>query len=354
MAQWYLSYGKEQLGPYDDTQVRFQIDIKGKDGFAWQEGYSDWLPISDIPELLQTSTSGSSAPIPPLNSASGSVSPISNNAPVSKTDYLAPANSDEIDYKIFGAEMQFVEIELDPGESAVAEAGAMMYKDSQVQMETVFGDGSAQSGGFMNKLLGAGKRLITGESLFTTVFTHQGTGKAHVAFGAPFPGNIIPISLAVMGGMLICQKDSFLCAAKGVSIGIWFQKKILTGLFGGEGFVMQKLEGDGMVFIHAGGTVVERQLSSGEILHVDTGCVVALESSVQFDIQQAGGIKTSLFGGEGLFFARVKGPGKIWLQSLPFSRLAGRMLAAAPQQGASKGEGSILGSLGDFLDGDND
>nr|WP_275950251.1 TIGR00266 family protein [Desulfonema limicola] len=276
-----------------------------------------------------------------------------DSVPVSKTDYLPPVNADEIDYKIFGAEMQFVEIELDPGESAVSEAGAMMYKDSQVQMETVFGDGSAQSGGFMNKLLGAGKRLITGESLFTTVFTHQGSGKAHVAFGAPFPGNIIPISLAVMGGMLICQKDSFLCAAKGVSIGIWFQKKILTGLFGGEGFIMQKLEGNGMVFIHAGGTVVERQLKSGETLHVDTGCVVAIEPSVDFDIQQAGGIKTSLFGGEGLFFARVKGPGKIWLQSLPFSRLAGRMLAAVPQHGGSKGEGSILGSLGGLLDGDN-
>ncbi len=233
----------------------------------------------------------------------------------------------------------------------------MMYKNSDIEMETIFGDGSQPEGGgggFMGKLLGAGKRLLTGESLFMTVFTHTGHGKAHVAFGAPYPGNIIPVSLMDMGGMLICQKDSFLCAAKGVSIGIHFQQKILTGLFGGEGFIMQKLEGDGMAFMHAGGTVVERMLNPGETLHVDTGCVVAYEPAVDFDIQQAGGIKTSLFGGEGLFFARLRGPGKIWLQSLPFSRLAGRMLQAAPQRGGSRGEGSILGGLGNLLDGDND
>jgi uncharacterized protein (TIGR00266 family) len=224
-------------------------------------------------------------------------------------------------------------------------------------MQTVFGDGSAQpsggGGGFMDKLMGAGKRLLTGESLFMTVFTHTGHGKAHVAFGAPYPGNIIPVPLPSVNGVLICQKDSFLCAAKGVSIGIHLQKKILTGLFGGEGFIMQKLEGDGMVFVHAGGTVVERQLSSGDVLDVDTGCIVALEHSVKFDIRQAGNIKTALFGGEGLFFATLQGPGKVWLQSLPFSRLAGRMLQAAPQRGGSRGEGSILGSLGDLIDGDN-
>ncbi|PLX95495.1 MAG: TIGR00266 family protein, partial [Desulfuromonas sp.] len=254
---------------------------------------------------------------------------------------------------IHGTEMQFVEIELDPGESAVAEAGAMMYKDSTIAMETVFGDGGPQTGGFMGKLLGAGKRLVTGESLFTTVFTHQGTGKGHVAFGAPYPGNIIPVALDSLGGTLICQKDAFLCAARGVSIGLHLQKRILTGLFGGEGFIMQKLEGDGMAFLHAGGSIVERQLKPEEELHVDTGCVVAYEPKVGFDIQQAGGIKTSLFGGEGLFFARLRGPGKIWLQSLPFSRLAGRMLQAAPQRGGSQGEGSLLGSLGNLLDGDN-
>ena len=238
----------------------------------------------------------------------------------------------------------------------LAEAGAMMYKASSVQLETIFGDGSKSSGdgGFMNKLMGAGKRILTGESLFITVFTHTGRGKAHVAFGAPYPGNIIPVSLANMGGSLICQKDSFLCAAKGVSIGIYFQRKILTGLFGGEGFIMQKLEGDGMAFIHAGGTVMERILASGEELHVDTGCVVAFEPSIQFDIQQAGGIKTALFGGEGLFLAILRGPGKIWLQSLPFSRLAGRMLSAAPRGGGKGvGEGSILGGLGNLIGGDN-
>jgi uncharacterized protein (TIGR00266 family) len=273
--------------------------------------------------------------------------------------------SDEIDYKIVGSEMQFVEIELDPGESAVAEAAAMMYKDGAIQMDTIFGDGSTKSGqsGFLDKLLGAGKRLLTGESLFISVFTHRGSNKGRVAFAAPFPGNIIPVRLPQVGGMLICQKDSFLCAAKGVSIGIYFQRKILTGLFGGEGFIMQKLEGDGMVFMHAGGTIVERQLEPGEVLHVDTGCVVAFEPSVSFDIEQAGNIKTALLGGEGLFFAVLKGPGKIWLQSLPFSRLAGRMLAAAPQRGGSRDEGSVLGrgvlggtvlgGLGSLLGGDN-
>ena len=250
--------------------------------------------------------------------------------------------------------MQFVEVELDPGESAVAEAGAMMYKDSSVQMEAVFGDGShADGGSFMNKLVGAGKRLLTGESLFMTVFTHSGPGKARVAFGAPYPGNIIPVKLTHVGGQLICQKDCFLCAAKGVSISIAFQRKILTGLFGGEGFIMQRLEGDGQVFLHAGGTVVERHLQAGEVVHVDTGCVVAYEASIDFDIRQAGNIKTALFGGEGLFFAVLQGPGKIWLQSLPFSRLAGRMLQSAPQRGGSKGEGSLLGALGGFLEGDN-
>ena len=263
-------------------------------------------------------------------------------------------SSHEIDYKIIGTEMQFVEIELDPEESAIAEAGAMMYKNASIQMETVFGDGAQKEGGFMGKLLGAGKRLLTGESLFMTVFTHMGEGKAHVAFGAPYPGNIIPVNLAECGGTMICQKDCFLAAAKGVSIGIHLQKKIMTGLFGGEGFIMQKLEGDGMAFVHAGGTVVERTLGPGEVLHVDTGCVVAFEPTINFDIQRAGGIKTMFFGGEGFFFATLEGPGKVWMQSLPFSRLAGRMLQAAPQTGGSKGEGSVLGALGGFLDGDND
>ncbi|MFZ5572291.1 MAG: TIGR00266 family protein [Thermodesulfobacteriota bacterium] len=329
MTQWYLSYDGNQMGPLDPAQAAAQV-ARNPNGHAWREGYAEWLPISRVAELTRPAPF---MPAPP---------PVGTGR-----------TADEIDFKIVGSEMQFVEIELDPGESAVAEAGAMMYKDSAVVMETVFGDGSGSGGGtFMDKLLGAGKRLLTGESLFMTVFTHRGQGKAHVAFGAPFPGNIIPVHLRKVGGVMICQKDSFLCAAKGVSVGIYFQRKILTGLFGGEGFIMQKLEGDGMVFLHAGGTVVERSLDGAETLHVDTGCIVAFEPGVQFDIQQAGGIKTALFGGEGLFFATLRGPGKVWLQSLPFSRLAGRMLQAAPQRGGSQGEGSILGPLGGLLGGD--
>lgn len=262
--------------------------------------------------------------------------------------------ADDIDYEIKGSEMQFVEIELDPGESAVSEAGSMMFKDPHISMSAVFGDGSGQDGGFMGKLLGAGKRLITGESLFTTVFTHEGQGKARVAFASPYPGNILAFKLDEIGGRLICQKDAFLAAAKGVEIGIHLQRKIMTGLFGGEGFIMQKLDGDGWAFVHVGGTVIERELAPGEILHVDTGCLAAMTADVDMDIEQVGGIKSMIFGGEGVFFARLQGPGKVWLQSLPFSRLAGRIWAAAPQAGGSrKGEGSILGGIGDMLDGDN-
>ena len=260
--------------------------------------------------------------------------------------------ADDIDYEIKGQDLQFVEIELDPGESAVAEAGSMVWKDAAVEMTTVFGDGTGQEGGFMGKLLGAGKRLVTGESLFTTVFTHHGGGKARVAFGAPVPGAILPIKLSELGGMLICQKDAFLCAAKGVTIGIHFQRRILTGLFGGEGFIMQKLEGDGWVFVQMGGTVIARDLAPGEELHVDTGCVAAFTPSISFDVIGVGGVKSALFGGEGLFFARLQGPGRVWIQSLPFARLAGRMLAAAmPAGGGNRGEGSLLGPLGDLIQG---
>jgi uncharacterized protein (TIGR00266 family) len=262
--------------------------------------------------------------------------------------------ADDIDFEIKGQELQFVEVELDPGESAVAEAGAMVWKDASVEMTTVFGNGAGQEGGFMGKLLSAGKRLVTGESLFTTVFTHNGSGKARVAFGAPVPGTILPLRLADLGGTLICQKDSFLAAAKGVEIGIHFQKRILTGLFGGEGFIMQKLEGDGWVFVQMGGTLIERELGAGEELHVDTGCIAAFTPSVEFDLVGAGGIKSALFGGEGLFFARLRGPGRVWIQSLPFARLAGRMLAAAmPAGGQNRGEGSILGPLGGWVQGNS-
>jgi uncharacterized protein (TIGR00266 family) len=260
--------------------------------------------------------------------------------------------ADDIDFEIKGEDLQFVEIELDPGESAVAEAGAFVWKDATVQMTTVFGDGSAdQGGGFMGKLLGAGKRLVTGESLFTTVFTHTGSGKARVAFASPTPGTILPLNLGELGGTLICQKDSFLAAARGVSIGLHFQKRMMTGLFGGEGFIMQRLEGDGWAFVQMGGTLIERQLAPGEELHIDTGCVAAYTPDVDFDLVMAGGVKSVLFGGEGLFFARLRGPGKVWIQSLPFARLAGRMLQAANHQGGNQGEGSILGGLGRMIDG---
>jgi uncharacterized protein (TIGR00266 family) len=252
---------------------------------------------------------------------------------------------DVIDYRITGDDMQLVEIELDPGEAAIGEAGSMLFMESGVQMDTVFGDGSASQGGLFGKLLGAGKRLITGESLFTTVYTNQGQGKRKVAFAAPYPGKIIAMDLAQLGGMLICQKDAFLCAAKGVSIGIHFQQKLGVGFFGGEGFIMQKLEGNGLAFVHAGGTVVRRDLQMGEELLLDTGCLVAHTASVNFEIQYVGKIKTALFGGEGLFLARLSGPGTVWLQSLPFSRLASRVFAAAPQNGGSREQGSLLGGL---------
>jgi uncharacterized protein (TIGR00266 family) len=264
------------------------------------------------------------------------------------------AQMHEVDYRIVGDDMQFVEIELDPDEAAVAEAGGMMYMDDGIQMETIFGDGSQQSSGLLGSLLGAGRRLLTGESLFMTVFVNKGSDKRRVAFGAPYPGKIVPVPLPRVGGELVAQKDSFLCAAKGVSIGIAFQKRIGAGLFGGEGFIMQRLEGDGMAFVHAGGTLHERTLAAGETLRVDTGCIVAFQPSVQYDIQFVGGIKSALFGGEGLFFATLRGPGRVWLQSLPFSRLADRIFAAAPRRGGqAKGEGSVLGGLGRLLDGDN-
>ena len=247
-----------------------------------------------------------------------------------------------------GDDLQFVEVELDPGESAVAEAGAMMYMTEGIQMNAIFGDGSTSAGGgLMDKLLGAGKRILTGESLFMTLFTNGGTGKQHVAFAAPYAGKIVPMDLGALGGELICQKDSFLCAARGVAIGIAFQRKLGVGLFGGEGFIMERLTGDGLCFVHAGGTIHALELAAGQILRVDTGCLVALQPTVNYDIQFVGGIKTALFGGEGLFFATLTGPGKVWLQSLPLSRLADRIYKAMPGIGrGGKEEGSLLGGFG--------
>ena len=260
----------------------------------------------------------------------------------------------EIEYKIYGDDMQYVEVELDPDEATVAEAGGMMYMDDGIEMETIFGDGSQQQQrGLMGALLGAGKRLLTGESLFMTVFQNKSARKRKIAFGAPYPGKIIPVHLAEIGGQLIAQKDSFLAAAKGVSIGIAFQRKLGVGLFGGEGFIMQRLDGDGWAFVHAGGTLQDRTLGPGELIRVDTGCIVAFQPSVSYDIQFVGKIKSALFGGEGLFFATLRGPGRIWLQSLPLSRLANRIIAAVPGVGrGGREEGSILGGLGNILDGD--
>ncbi len=260
----------------------------------------------------------------------------------------------EIDYTIYGEEMQYVEIELDPNEGVVAEAGSFMMMDSGIKMETIFGDGSSQDNSVMGKIFGAGKRLLTGESLFMTVFYNVLDGKKKVSFASPYPGKIIPIDLEKFGGKFICQKDAFLCAAKGVSIGIEFSKKLGRGLFGGEGFIMQKLEGDGMAFVHAGGTTAARELAAGETMKIDTGCIIGFDSTVNYDIEFIGGIKNTIFGGEGLFFASLTGPGTVYIQSLPFSRLAKRVWMAAPRGGGkNKGEGSILGGLGDLLDGDN-
>jgi uncharacterized protein (TIGR00266 family) len=268
---------------------------------------------------------------------------------------------DIVDYEIKGEEMQYVEVELDPGEAAIGEAGSMMYMDAGIAMDTVFGDGSGGGGGgLLGKLLGAGKRLVTGESLFTTVYTNRVAQKQKVAFAAPYPGKILPMDLRQLGGTLICQKDAFLCAARGVSLGIHFQQKLSVGFFGGEGFIMQRLDGDGLAFVHAGGSIQRRELQPGQTLLVDTGCLVALTPSVGFEIQYVGKVKTALFGGEGLFFAKVTGPGTVWLQSLPFSRLASRIFAAAPQRGGSREQGSVLtglaggGVLGGILAGDDE
>lgn len=260
----------------------------------------------------------------------------------------------EIDYRIVGEELQCVELELDPEETAIAEAGSLMMMDDAIEMATIFGDGSNQDSGLLGKLFSAGKRVLTGESLFLTAYTNRGYGKCHVSFAAPYPGKVIALDLAAKGGKVVCQKEAFLCAARGVRVGIEFQKRIGVGLFGGEGFIMQKLEGDGMAFLHAGGTVVERELQAGETLRVDTGCLVGFTQTVDYNIEMIRGIRNAFFGGEGLFLATLRGPGKVWVQSMPFSRLADKIISAAPKMGGKrKGEGSILGGLGDLLDGDN-
>jgi len=335
-AQWFMALSGRQVGPMPEQEVIANIENGTADGntLVFTAGMTNWAPISTVPQFVPHLKGGATLPPPSIPGGR--------------------RQAHEIDFKIFGEDMQFIEIELDPGESAVAEAGAMMYMTDGIAMETIFGDGSAksQTGGLMGALLGAGRRILTGESLFMTVFTNNAVGKQRVAFAAPYPGRILTMDLAGLGGQLICQKDSFLCAAKGVSIGIAFQKKIGVGLFGGEGFIMQKLEGDGLCFANAGGMVHALDLGPGQTLRVDTGCLVALQPSVNYDIQFVGGVKTAFFGGEGLFFATLRGPGKVWLQSLPLSRLADRLYKAAPQTGRRKEEGSVLGGLGNLLDGD--
>ncbi|MEI8279092.1 MAG: TIGR00266 family protein [Bacteroidota bacterium] len=260
-------------------------------------------------------------------------------------------NNHEIDYRIIGEEMQYVEIELDPMETAVAESGSFMMMEDGIQMATIFGDGSQPQGtGFLDKLFSAGKRALVGEGLFMTTYTNIGQGKKRVSFASPYPGKIIALDLQQLGNKVICQKDAFLVAAKGVSIGIEFQKKLGTGLFGGEGFIMEKLEGDGMAFMHACGHVLQRELQAGEVLKIDTGCIVGFTNGVDYDIEFVGGIKNTLFGGEGVFFATLRGPGTVWIQTLPISRLAARILRYGTVQ--RREEGSVLGGLGNLLDGD--
>ncbi len=334
--QWYMAVGGQQVGPVSEEDIVNNIKNGSVDAqtLVFIAGMDTWTPIKDVPKFAPHL--GPLAPPPMPTSA---------------------RRADVIDYKIEGEDLQFIEIELDPGEACVAEAGAMMYMTAGIQMDTIFGDGSGQQkAGIMGALLGAGKRVLTGESLFMTVFSAQGSGKERVAFAAPYPGRILAMDLPELGGELICQKDSFLCAAKGVAISIAFQKKIGVGLFGGEGFIMQRLQGDGLCFVNAGGMLTQMQLGPGETLRVDTGCLVALQPTVTYDVQFVGGIKTAFFGGEGLFFATLTGPGHVWLQSLPLSRMADRIYKAAPQTGgARKGEGSILdvvGGLGNMIDGD--
>ncbi|MBF0389897.1 MAG: TIGR00266 family protein [Desulfamplus sp.] len=403
MSNWYIFTDGIQKGPLTTDEAKDFIR-ENQGSYCWQIGFSDWRPAYEVMQIWRFKKDGVTPfPKPPDNMMSTKpdklpieqhqpIEPIQNrvvkyddssyqlqtahqsqavavhhqNLPTSQSQtesktgtsssgFGSNGYTEGIDFKIYGHEMQYVEIELDQGESSIAEAGALMYKSESVDMKTVFGDGTGEERGFMSRLLGAGQRLLTGESLFITVFTQNRGGKGRVAFAAPFPGTIIPLKLSDYNNKIICQKDSFLAGSKGVQIGIHFQKRILTGLFGGEGFIMQKIEGDGFVFMHVGGAVHKINLNHGEVLHVDTGCLAAMTSNVDFDIMQAGGIKTMLFGGEGLFFAKLTGPGIVWLQSLPFSRLAGRMLACAPPGTAAssqrQGEGSVLGSFGDLLGG---
>lgn len=334
---WYVAVGGQQQGPMsrDEVVSGVQGGRIGRDAHIFTQGMANWAPISSHPEFAGSFQGFGAPPPPPPGMGMG-----------------GGGRAHEIDYELYGEDMQYVEVALDPGEACIAEAGAFLYMEPGIQMQTIFGDGSGQEeGGLMGKLFSAGKRVLTGESLFMTIFSNNGPGKQKVAFAAPYPGKIVALDLKQHGGRILCEKDSFLCAAKGISVGIALNRRLGSGLFGGEGFILQKLEGDGLAFLHSGGTIFKRQLAPGETLRVDTGCLVALEQTVSYDIQMVSGIKTALFGGEGLFYAAVTGPGTVWIQSLPFKRVAKQVLSAIP---TNKGEGSALGPLGSIIMGGRD
>lgn len=332
--EWYLLENNKPVGPMTLSNLLTHLpSVAGMETMVYGPGMTQWTVAREVPAIAGSLQNPRVPPVPPRQK-----------------------RAHEIEYEIHGSEMQYVEVELDPGETVVAESGAMMFMTAGIRMGTRFGDPSGRDQGFMGKLMSAGKRVLTGESLFMTTFTSSGgPGKQTVAFAAPYPGKILPMHLDQLGGEMICQKDSFLAAAHGTEISVAFQKRIGVALFGGEGFIMQRLRGDGIALVHAGGTLMERTLAAGETIKIDTGCLVALQPTVNYDIQMVGGFKNTLFGGEGLFLATLTGPGRIWLQSLPFSRLAGRVLANAGAGGKGKDEGNLLGGigLGTLLGGDD-
>lgn len=345
IPEWYIAHNGQSVGPLTQDELVSKLpQYGGSQALIYGPGVPEWKPAASVTEIAQRLSPDQ--PVPSAPPAPGVFSGPTTPPPAGRICH-------EIDYEIHGEEMQYAEITLDPHETVIGEAGVMMYMSNGIKMETVFGDPSEQNQGVMGKLMSAGKRAITGESLFVTTFTAMSAGREHVGFAAPFPGKLLAMHMDELGGELICQKDSFVCAAMGTRIGIAFQKKIGAGLFGGEGFIMQRITGDGIAIIHAGGNMLQRDLAPGETLKIDTGCLVALQPSVNYDIQFVGGFKNTLFGGEGLFFATLTGPGRVWLQSMPFSRLVGRIAASTPsKRGGGQGEGSVLGGLGGLLGGD--
>lgn len=347
MATWHYASANNQQFEADDSRLEDLVkqDIITPATRVWTTGMADWQPAGQVlPQLFSAVASAVDSDGPP---------PMGGGAAAAAAGRSMAMMSHEIDYEIFGDDMQIVEVELDPGETVIAEAGAMNYMEEDITFEAKMGDGSQPNDGVMGKLLSIGKRVLTGESIFMTHFTHAGpSAKRRVAFAAPYPGRIVAVDLSTVGGEITCQKDAFLCAAMGTQVTIAFNKKLGAGFFGGEGFILQRLKGDGMAFMHAGGTIIERELN-GETLRVDTGCLVAFSPGIEYNIERAGNLKSMFFGGEGMFLATLKGHGKVYLQSLPFSRMADRIIAHAPRAGGSaKGEGSVLGGLGRLIDGD--